>query len=81
MGMQPLVVKTHGQMVAQPAVVFSVGGSNPCLSTAIGGAAGMCARPGFEPPTKKSAAGCTTIRPLLALGKLSLPTAWSQVCH
>ena len=44
MGMHIPVVTTHGRMVAQSAADFSVGGPNPRQSTAIGGAAGMCAR-------------------------------------
>ena len=65
MGMHISDVTIHGRMVVQPRADFLVGGLNPCLSTAIGGAAAMSARPGFEPPTKKSAAGYITIRPLL----------------
>ena len=43
-----------------------VGGSNPDPPTLCGGGSGgIFARPGFEPPTKKSAARCITIGPLL----------------
>ena len=42
MGMHNSTATTHGRMVAQPAAVFGVGGSNPCQFNAIGGAAGMC---------------------------------------
>ena len=41
-------------MVARPAAVFAVGGSNPGQSNAIGGVASMWTGPGFEPPTPKS---------------------------
>ena len=70
-----------GRMVTQPAAWFYVGGSNLGRLTVVGGAAVIFARPGFEPPTKKSAAGCITIRPLLAPREAVLPTAWSRVCH
>ena len=73
MGMHIPAATTHGRMVAQPTTVFAVGGSNPCQSTAIGGAAGMCTRPGFEPLTKKSEAGCTTIQPLLVMVNSASP--------
>ena len=47
---------------------FSVGGSNPRRRTVGGGDGGaVFARPGFEPPTKKTPFGCITIRPLLGL--------------
>ena len=36
----------------------------------------MFAQPGFEPPTKKFAVGCITIRPKLALKTLVLPTPY-----
>ena len=36
---------------------------------------------GLEPPNKKSAVGCITIWPLLALTLDYLPTAWGRVCH
>ena len=44
-----------------------VGGSNHGLPTVFGGGGGggIFGQPGFEPPTKKSAACCITIRPLL----------------
>ena len=45
------------------------GSLKPGRSTVVGGAAAMFARPGFEPPTKKSAVSCITIRPLLALSQ------------
>ena len=35
----------------------------------VGGAAGIFARPGFEPPTKKCVVSCITIRPLLVLSQ------------
>ena len=41
-------------------------GSSPGPPTlCAGGSGGIFARPGFEPPTKKSTARCITIRPLL----------------
>ena len=48
---------------------FLVGGSNPCRPTLGGGGGGGAkfARPGFEPPTKGTPAGCITTRPLLGL--------------
>ena len=47
---------------------FSVGSSNPVQPTVGGGGGGaVFTRPGFEPPTKKAAASCITIRPLLVL--------------
>ena len=55
--------------------------SNPGRSTVVVGAAAMFAKPEFEPPTKKSAVGCITIRPLLALTLDYLCTACSRVCH
>ena len=42
-------------------------GSNPGRLTVVGGGSAIFARTGFELPTKKSAVGCITIRPLLAL--------------
>ena len=51
-GMRSTVAKNHGRMVTQPAADFLVGGSNPCRSTVMGGAAAMFARLGFEPATK-----------------------------
>ena len=66
-----------GRMVMQTAAYFSVAGSNPSR-------ANMAAAPpvtvdwqGFEPPTKKSAAGCVTIRPCFFAAVLRIPTAWS----
>ena len=46
-----------------------------------GGAAAVLPAPGFEPPTKRSTAACNTIRPLLILRMIVLPTAWTRVCH
>ena len=46
-----------------------------------GGAAAVLAAPGFEPPIKKSAATCITIRPLPILSLVVLPTAWTRVCR
>ena len=46
---------------------FSVGGSNPGRLTVGGGSGGIFAGWGFEPPTKRSAVSCITVRPLLAL--------------
>ena len=40
----------------------------------LGRAAAMFARPGFEPPTKMSADSRFTVRPLLTLRLLFLPT-------
>ena len=53
--------------------LFSVSGSNPGRPPAgsVGGA--TVAPPGFEPPTKNSAVGCITIRPLLALRRRISP--------
>ena len=47
---------------------FLVGGSNPGRPT-VGGAGGgaVFTLPEFEPPTKKAALSCITIRPLLDL--------------
>ena len=51
-----------------PDAKFLVGGSNPGLVTVGGGGGGaVFTLPGFEPPTKKSAVGCITIRPLVGL--------------
>ena len=50
-------------------------------SGCTGRAAAIFAGPGFELPTKKSAVGCMTVRPLLTLGAVVPPTTWSQVCH
>ena len=52
---------------------FSVGGSNPGRPTAGGVGGTTFAPPGFEPPTKKSAVGCITIRPLLTLRRKVSP--------
>ena len=52
-----------------------------CPADAGGGAAAVLATPGFEPPTQKSAAACITIRPLLLLTPVVLPTAWTRVCY
>ena len=43
---------------------FPVGGSNPGLLTFSGGGGIKVSRTGFEPPTKDTAVGCITIRPL-----------------
>ena len=51
------------------------------LVDASGGAAAVLAALGFEPPTKKSAVGCITIRSLPILRPIVLPTAWTRVCH
>ena len=66
-------ITNPGRMVTQPAADFWVGGLNPCQPTVVVGTAAMFARPGFEPPTKKSAVGCITIRPLCALGMGASP--------
>ena len=58
-----------------------VGSSNPGQWTVVRRAAAIFARPGFEPPPKKSVASCITVRPLIALMAAALPTAWSRVCH
>ena len=42
-----------------------------CSVDAGSGAAAMLAAPGFEPPTKKFAAACITIRPLVAETRIS----------
>ena len=60
------------------------GGLNPGRLTVVGGAAAMFARPGFEPPSKRSAVSCITIRPRITIWSLlawSLPTAWDCVCQ
>ena len=45
------------------------------------GAGAVLAALGFEPPTKKSAAVCITIRPLPFTGPVVLPTGCGCVCH
>ena len=80
MGTHVAAITNPGRMVTQLAAGFWFGSSCPCQSTVIASAA-MLARQGFEPPTKKFAVGCITIRPLRALGIALLPAAWSRVCH
>ena len=80
-GTHVAIITNPGRMVTQPAADFLVGSWNPCRPTVIAGAAVMFARPGFKPPTQKSAVGCITIRPLRALKISFLPTAWIRVCH
>ena len=46
---------------------FAVGGSNPGQLTFGAGSGAKFARPGFEPPTKRTPAGCITARPVLGL--------------
>ena len=58
-------------MVMQPTADFFVAGSNP------GRVPMTIDQQGFEPPTKKSAAGCVTIRPWFVATVLCIPTAWS----
>ena len=45
----------------------------PCCGQYGSGAAGGVHRPGFEPPTEKSAAGCVTIRPGVDVTQMCLP--------
>ena len=49
-------------------VWFLVGSLNPGRPTVGGDGGAIFIRRGFEPPTKKTAAGCITIRPVLDLG-------------
>ena len=61
---------TVGRMVTQPDAAAMVGGSSRgrcALCGGGGGGGGIFARPGFEPPTKKSTARCITVWPLLGL--------------
>ena len=53
--------------------------SNPGRWTVGGRAAAIFARKGFETPTKKSVASCITVRPLIAVRGVVLPTAWTWV--
>ena len=46
---------------------FLIGGSNPGRLTVDGGGGAVFTRPGFEPPNKRLAVSCITIRPLLGL--------------
>ena len=69
--------KCCGRMVMHPAADFFIADSNP-------GRANMAAPPpmavdwqGFEPPTKKSAASCVTIRPWFGATVQRIPTVWS----
>ena len=64
-----IVTSNPGRIVTEPATTFYVGSLNPGRLTVIGGAAAMFTQSGFEPPTKKSAPGCITIRPLLAMSE------------
>ena len=71
-------------MVAQQVSALMVVGLNPGGITLFGvggGGGGIIGRPGFEPPTKKSAARCITIRPLLDTRIKGVPTTWGRVCH
>ena len=65
-------------MVAQPALVTAIGGSNPGQSNAVGDLAGMCTAPGFEPPTKKAAFCRTTTRPLPVMVHVVSPLLGSK---
>ena len=59
-------------MVMQEAADTLVSGSNPGEANRSGAAAGVH-QPGFEPPTKKFAAWCVTIRPGVDMTQLRLP--------
>ena len=70
-----------GRMVMHPPAEF-LGRRFESWSVDVGGsAATILAAPGFQPPTKKSAAVCITIRPLPMPRSVGLPTAWTRVCH
>ena len=68
-------------MVKQQVLALLVVGSNPGGTTLFGGGGGIIRRPGFELPTKKSAARCITIRPPLDTRIKCVPTTWCRVYH
>ena len=70
-----------GRMVTQQTVAVKVGGSSPGFYSVFDRGGDIFGRPGFEPPTKKSAACVITIRPLLHWGAKGVPTACARVCH
>ena len=72
---------SSGRMVMPTAAEFLGRRSESWLVDGGGGGTAILAAPGFGSPTKKSAAACITIRPLLMLRSIGLPTAWTRVCH
>ena len=64
-------------MAMQLTADFLVGGSNPGRVNMAAVPAMTVDRPGFEPPTQKSAAGYVTIRPGFVVTGTCLPAAWS----
>ena len=78
MAMHNHVATAHGRMVAHPAIVFGVGGSNPYQANTTGGVASMYTRPGFEPPTTNSVVCCTTTRLMPVMVHLASPLLGSK---
>ena len=64
-----------GRMVMQPIADFFIAGSNPGRANMAAAAPMTVDWQGFEPPTKKSAAGRVTIRPWFVATVLRIPTA------
>ena len=66
-----------GRMVMPPTADFLVPGSNPGRANMAAAPPMTVDRQGFEPPTKKNAAGCVTIRPCFVATVQRILTAWS----
>ena len=68
---------SSGRTVMQPTADFFVAGSNPGRANMAAAPPMTVDRQGFEPPIKKSAAGCVTIQPCFVATMPRIPTAWS----